>query len=177
MQWSCRGTGHLAGRCGLESQGGKPQFEKSAQHGPSGCYQHPPEHPAHAGAHGQAGAPRCGTQLHSACTRARTGAAQLEQAPSSLHCRSHPADLLWSLQEYAQRHFCDVPFEKQCFSPKSSCHIPPLAMSLGKPHASQLPPSVLVPQSTWCSCSIQVPLSQREVGSIRISPIFCTGGV
>ena len=63
----CRDTGHLAGRCSLESQAGRPQFVKSAQHGPSWCYQHPPEHPPDAGVRGQAGAPRRGTQLHCAC--------------------------------------------------------------------------------------------------------------
>lgn len=71
-------------------------------------------------------------QLCHSCTGAETG------APSSLHCRSHPAGLLWSFQEQMQRHFSDVPPDKHCFSSKSSCHIAPLAARSGKPQVSHL---------------------------------------
>lgn len=49
--------------------------------------------------------------------------------------------------------FGPCPFgEVLWFSPKSSCHIPPLTVIWGKLHGSQLPPPV--PCHMWFSCSI-----------------------
>lgn len=49
--------------------------------------------------------------------------------------------------------FGPCPFgEVLWFSPKSSCHIPPLTVIWGKLHESQLPPPV--PCHMWFSCSI-----------------------
>lgn len=165
------------GRFGLESHGGKPWFEKSAQHGPSGCYQCPPEHPTHVGAHGQAGAPQRGTQLRW-CTGARTRAAQLEQAPNSLHCRSHPADLLQSLEEHMQRHFCAVPFEKYCGLAPKAAAMSHLWLLFGESCTQVI---CLVLSCTTAHAVLPQHLGpaehQWELGITRISPFLCTGGV